>query len=49
MSGSALLLVATVALICSIAGILKSKLALMVTGQLLGVLVVFLILFQFSL
>lgn len=45
MSGTFLLLVALIALICSIAGIVKKKTALMVTGQLIGVLVVFLILF----
>ena len=45
MNGTFLLLIALIALICSIAGIVKNKLALMVTGQLIGVLVVFFILF----
>lgn len=44
-----LLFAALVALICSIAGIKKKKLVLMVTGQLIGAVILFLILAQFFL
>lgn len=49
MNSTFLLLVALIALICSIAGIVKKKPALMVTGQLIGVVILFLILMQFFL